>query len=90
MTKQVEDSKFIECECMGEGLLITDDSESKLIYLAMFGYGVGYRPKPSVMERLKYAINHLRSGKYYDDELVLTHGRAKEMVEHINKIIDES
>ena len=82
-------SKFIECECMGEGMLIADDPKCKLIYLTMFGYGVSYRPKPSLLERIKHAFDHLRTGKYYDDELVLTYDKAKDMVIHINKIIDD-
>jgi len=84
-----EDSKFIQCDCINEGLLITSDSELKLIFLAMYGYGVSYRPKPSIWDRTKYAFSHLRTGKYYHDELILTHDKAKEMVEYISTIVNK-
>ena len=80
------ENKFIECECAGEGVLITKDSEFELIYLAMFSQGVSYYPKPSIWKRIRFAYNHLVSGKYYEDELVLTYDRANELANHINNI----
>jgi len=70
---------FFSCDCKGEGLLLTKDDEGENIYFALYGYGVGYRPKPSLWERIKYAWYHIKTGKKYADCLVMDYNKALEV-----------
>jgi len=76
----IKDPKtFIQCECFSEGLLCTNAKDEKQIYLAMFSYGIGYKPKRSIWERLSYAWHHIRTGDVWDDELIMDYSQAKEL-----------
>ena len=76
---------FFKCDCGGEGLLLTHDNEDKEIYFALYGYGVGYNPKPSLLERFKYAWYHLKTGKKYADCIVMKYDKAKKAGEWLIK-----
>ena len=71
--------RFFSCDCGAEGLLLTQEKEDKEIYFALYGYGVGYNPKPSFWERIKYSWYHIKTGKKYVDCLIMDYDKAKEV-----------
>ena len=84
----IPEEKFILCDCGCELLKMSMDAEEdRYIYLAIYTYGQ-YHPKPNLWRRLKYSFNHLRTGKIYGDQIVLTSEKAKEISEWINKNIN--
>ena len=82
-TEDIERSNeiFFRCECAGEGILLTQEKEDQEINFALFGYGVGYNPKPSLIERIKYAWYHIKTGKKYNDCIVMHYDKAKKVGE---------
>jgi len=79
LTIPVVSERFFSCDCKGEGLLLTKDEEDKRIYFALYGYGVGYNPKPSLIDRIKYAWYHIKTGKKYADCIIMDYEKAKEV-----------
>jgi hypothetical protein len=79
LTIPVVSERFFSCDCEGEGLLLTKDEEDKSIYFALYGYGVGYNPKPSMIDRIKYAWYHIKTGKKYADSIIMDYEKAKEV-----------
>lgn len=77
--------KFFVCECRGEGILLTkfEDGFDREIYLTVFTQG-SYCKAPSFWKRLKFCWWHLRTGKYYDDEIILSFSKAREIAEWIS------
>ncbi len=71
--------KFIPCECDTHGILLTkfidENVEENEIYLSIFSSGQ-YNKKPTIGQRLKFMWYHLKTGKYYDDEIVLSSKKA--------------
>ena len=79
LTIPVVSERFFSCDCKGEGLLLTKDEEDKSIYFALYGYGVGHNPKPSLIDRIKYAWYHIKTGKKYADCIIMDYEKAKEV-----------
>lgn len=86
MRDQKEDIKeqFFKCECESDGLLLTNDEEEHRINFALYGYGVGYNPKPSLWSRIKYALYHIRTGKMYADSIIMDYEKARKVSEWID------
>jgi len=91
-----EEKLYLECNCMHEILSITvlEDEPikkhpeaiiEKEISLAIFHFGE-FIDKPSFWSRIKYCWYHLRTGKKYDDQLILNESAAKKLI----KFLDES
>lgn len=84
----VKVNTFFPCECGSEGLLCTRFLDEKKIYLAMFRYGQ-YQKKPNFFKRLKFCFYHIRTGKYYEDQLILNFDESKKLgewlIENSNK-----
>lgn len=72
--------QFFLCECSGEAMLFTkfDDDDFKEIYVAIYTIGQ-FNPKPSIFERLKYCWYHLKTGKKYEDQIILSFDKAQEI-----------
>lgn len=79
LNTSVVSERFFTCDCKGEGLLLTKDEEDKSIYFALYGYGVGYKPKPSLWDRIKYAWYHIKTGKKYADCITMDYQKANEV-----------
>jgi len=85
-----DENKFFLCECKHCGILINNFQSNleKEIYLSIFAAGQ-YIPKPSFWQRIKYAIMHIKTGKIYDDQIILSHEKANEIADYIKEIVDE-
>jgi len=72
--------KHVSCKCSAECLLFTKfiNDEDKEIYIAIYTIGQ-YNPKPSIWERIKYCLYHLKTGKKYEDQIILTYDKAQEV-----------
>lgn len=73
--------KFIQCNCFSEGILITKEEDNQ-VWFAIFSYGQ-HISKPSFIQRLKYCWFHLKTGKIYEDEIILSDDNAKELGEFL-------
>lgn len=78
--------KFILCECLTEALLLSKilSDEDKEIYLSIYTIGQ-FSKKPSFFDRLKYCWYHLRTGKKYEDQMILTFEKAQEISEWLKE-----
>ena len=74
------EEKVLLCDCGSEMLLCNRDEEYQQIYVAIYSYGQ-YRKKPGLWERIKYCWYHLRTGKKYEDQMIFTFEKAKELGE---------
>ena len=96
-----KDQTFIECECHGHGILVTEfidiytdklKKEKKTyrqeFWLSMFTYGQ-FNSKPSVWQRLKYMWYHLRTGKKYDDAIIMSPENTKKLIEFLQGKLDD-
>lgn len=81
VTKQL----FIQCDCSSEGILLTHYDDEPNIYLAIYSEGQ-FIKKPSLWRKLKYCINYLRTSKIYEDQIILSFEKAKELKNWIDSI----
>ena len=70
-------SQFFECECGGEGILVSVDKELDEVLFSLFTYG-HVNEKPSFWSRLRYAFWHIKTGKKYADCVTMQGERAAE------------
>ena len=70
--------KFIQCDCYGEGLLITHHDDEEELYFSYWRQGINPM-KLSWWMRLKLCWLALTKGNYYDDQIVLTKQKAMEL-----------
>lgn len=90
-----KNQEFIECECHGHGILVTefidifpDKRKNQEFWLAMFSCGQ-FHSKPSIWRRLKFAWWHLKTGKYYEDEIIISPENTKKLIKFLQKRIDK-
>lgn len=77
--------KFFLCNCNAEALLLTRfvDGDCKEIYLSIYTVGQ-FNKKPNFWERLKYCWHHLKTGKIYEDQIVLDFEKAQQIGEWLS------
>jgi len=78
--------RFFLCECNSEALLCTlfmDDNE-KEIYISIYTCGQ-FNKKPGIFERLKYCWYHLKTGKKYEDQIILSFDKAQQVSEWLSQ-----
>ena len=82
-------SKFIECSCGTEGIMISNDyieNEEPIIDLAFFKYG--YNPeKMGLYQKLRYCWQILSTGKPFIDEITLNKDNTKVLITELNNFI---
>lgn len=84
-----KDEKIIlQCDCHGEIMVATSNKEEKTFDFAFYSYGA-YCEAPGLWYRIKYAWNHLRTGKIYSDFIILDTKKAKELADFINSNVKE-
>ena len=76
--------KFIQCDCWGEGMLITKFDDEEEMYFSYWRAGIN-PIKLSFWMRLKVCYLALFKGNYYDDQVVLNKKKSKELANWINK-----
>ena len=76
--KKIEQN--FSCKCSSEGILLTKfvDDKDKEIYMAIYTLGQ-FNSKPTFIERIKYGWYHLKTGKKYEDQIILTYDKAQEI-----------
>jgi hypothetical protein len=72
--------QFFKCDCGTEGLMCSKfvDDDERNIYLAIYRFGT-YNEKPSFFDRIKFCWWHLKTGRNYNDQIILTYNEAKKM-----------
>ena len=68
------------CECGSELILCSklEDDFEKEIYLCIFTSGQ-FNSKPTIWNRLKYCFYHLKTGKKYEDQIMLSFDKAQQL-----------
>ena len=77
----VKNQEFFSCDCHSEGMLVTDwggGEDDYDISVALFTVG-SWTPKRTLLSRIKYAWQHLRTGKIWEDEIILTYDTAERL-----------
>lgn len=92
--KTVERNKImIQCDCAGEILVVEAEAEMhgnirRIDFnLAIFAHGA-YAEKPNLWYRIKYAWNHLLTGKIYSDYMLLEEKKAEALAKFIKENIE--
>jgi len=84
---------FFLCECTNEALLCSrflgkDENE---IFMSIYTCGQ-FHSKPSIFQRLKYCWYHFKTGKKYEDQIVLSFNKAQELsvwlAQNANSIVE--
>ena len=88
------ESKFIKCECHGEGMGIDYDEEDDLYYFSYWSQGLSNK-KLSIRDKIRYCWRVLKKGKAFEDELVFGPKKANELCNWIianeaNKTLDDN
>jgi len=87
-----EDTIFIKCNCSCSGLLITEDLEffgennevvSQDFYIALYTHGE-INTNPSLWSRIKYAWWHLKTGKKYNDCVIMSDKNAMKLIKYLS------
>lgn len=79
--------KTIFCSCGSEAIRMEKDEYNENDYHLYFSMYYNYHYKPNLWRRIKYAFWHIRTGKIYNDQIVLNSEDAKEMVYWLNSVI---
>ena len=70
--------KFIQCDCYGEGLLITKFDDEEELYFSYWRQGID-PIKLSWWMRLKLCWMVLTKGNYYEDQIIINKEKSKEL-----------
>ena len=70
--------KFIQCDCYGEGMLVTKFDDGEEMYFSYWRQGID-PIKSSWWMRLKLCWMMLTKGNVYDDQVVLNKEKAMEL-----------
>lgn len=78
--------QFFLCECKSDGMLVSEwkDDDSQAFCFALFTRGQ-YIKAPNLWQRIKFALKHLWTGKYFDDEIVLDAITTDYLIEFLAK-----
>jgi hypothetical protein len=81
----VINEKLLLCDCENEVLLLKRfvNDDYKKIYLSIYTFGQ-FKKKPNIWMRLKYCWYHLKSGKKYEDQIILDFEKAKQVGEWLS------
>jgi len=72
-------TKFYECSCGTEGIMLSqDDKVEQIRYLAFFAHGFKGR-QLGFIQRLRYAFKILKTGLPFEDEVVLDKDTALDL-----------
>jgi hypothetical protein len=85
----LHEQKYFECNCNTEGILVVknDWGNPEDTDISFCIYTVNqYNPKPNIIQRLKYAWYHIRTGKKYEDQILLSLEKAQELGKYLIKI----
>jgi hypothetical protein len=74
--------KFIQCDCYGEGLLITKFDDEEELYFSYWRQGID-PIKLSWWMRLKLCWMVLTKGNYYEDQVIINKEKSKELADWI-------
>ena len=74
--------KFIQCDCWGEGMLITKFDGEEELYFSYWRQGID-PIKLSWWMRLKLCWMVLTKGNYYEDQVVLNKEKSIELADWI-------
>lgn len=77
-----KNEEFFMCECNSEVLVTQKYDDDDFIYVAIHSHG--YR-KMNLWERIKYAFNYIKTGRAYEDEIVLSNDNANDLGEWLIK-----
>lgn len=79
-------NQFFLCECNGEAMLFTkyNDETDKEIYVSIYVAGQ-FNPKPTFVEKLKYCWYHLKTGKKFEDNIILSFDKAQEIAKWLTE-----
>jgi hypothetical protein len=80
--------KFIQCDCWGEGILITKFDDEEELYFSYWRQGIN-PIKLSWWMRLKLCWMALTKGNVYDDQVVLNKEKSLELAVWILLSINE-
>jgi hypothetical protein len=71
---------FFLCECTNEALLCSrfQGKDENEIFMSIFTCGQ-FHSKPNLIQRLKYCWYHLKTGKKYEDQIVLSFNEAQKL-----------
>lgn len=77
--------RFFLCDCNSEALLLTRvvDDFDKEIYLSIYTIGQ-FQKRPNIWKRLKYCWYHLKTGKKYEDQMILNFEKAQQVSEWLS------
>jgi hypothetical protein len=78
MKEMADREKFIQCDCWGEGMLITKFDDEEEMYFSYWRQGIN-PIKLSWWMRLKLCWMVLTKGNVYDDQVVLNKEKAIEL-----------
>lgn len=81
---------YISCECGSEVMLLEYYKSSEACVLdevTIAIYRLGYSKKPNLWQKLKYCWYHLTTGKRYEDQMIITPKKAKEIANWITNEI---
>jgi len=81
--------KFIQCDCYGEGLLITKFDNEEELYFSYWRQGID-PIKLSWWMRLKLCYLALFKGNYYEDQIILNKEKSKELADWIIGLQNEN
>ena len=86
MSDIIFEREFFLCDCGSEALLLTKfkNDFDKEIYLSIYMVGQ-FHKKPSIWERIKYCWYHLRTGKKFEDQMILSFEKAQQVSKWLAK-----
>ena len=89
ISKMADKQKFIQCDCWGEGMLVTKFDDEEEMYFSYWRQGINPIKLPWRM-RLKLCWMVLTKGNVYDDQVVLNKEKAMELALWIQDEHDSS
>jgi hypothetical protein len=82
-------TKFIRCSCGGEAIVLDKYKDEDLIYLSIWQDGCNVDNRLSWLQRFRWCWKIIRSGRPFEDQIILDFDSADAMVEGIKEFKNE-
>ena len=82
-------NKFFKCECGSHAIDVTTFDDEPEVYICMWDQGSKDDHRLSLWERFRWSWKILLTGKPYQDNVILSKNKAKELGEYLKELTCE-
>lgn len=77
--------EFVVCSCQTEGIYLVKHKTEPEVYISFFSHGINPK-KMNFMSKVRYIWNLIKTGKPFEDQIVLDAAAVAKLKKLLNKI----